>query len=199
MCARYGISFSATKVNLLIGGKTVSIEFSMAVRFEKFPTDRAQVAREINGEIEAAEMRWGFLPKWMKAGRPVINARGDKLLSSSFWKDAFESRRCLIPATSFYEWQAVPGQKKKLKFEIRPLDQALFFFAGLWDSFHDKDGQPVDCFTIITTEPNDVMRPIHNRMPVILGEGDRGRWIEGRELDELIKPYQGPMHATPSE
>lgn len=196
MCARYGIEFSETKVNLLIGGKTVTLQLRMIVRSEKFPTERAQIARQIHGEVEVAELRWGFLPKWMKTGRPVINARGDKLRSSSFWKDAFESRRCLIPATSFFEWQAIPGQAKKAKFKIRPLDQEVFFFAGLWGSFQDKEDQPVDCFTIVTTEPNDIMRPIHNRMPVILNEGDRGAWIEGGNLDELVRPYQGPMEAV---
>ncbi len=198
MCARYGIQFSETKVTLLINGKAVNLQLRMVVRSEKFPTDRAEVARQINGAVEMAELRWGFLPQWMKPGRPVINARGDKLRSSSFWKDAFESRRCLIPATSFFEWQAIPGQTKKVKFEIHPVDQEFFFFAGLWDSFRDKEGQPVDCFTIITTEPNDVMRPIHNRMPVILNEADRGAWIEGTHADELIRPYQGPMEAIRS-
>lgn len=89
------------------------------------------------------------------------------------------------------------GRKRKQKHRSRPLDQEVFWFAGLWGSFHAKDGQPVGCFTIITTSPYDVMKPIHNRMPVILTESGVSVWMDLETADPLrvLCPYPGPMEA----
>ena len=93
------------------------------------------------------------------------------------FRGPFKSKRCLVPATAFFEWQAVPGQKKKQKIRIARADGDLITLAGLYDYWRRGD-DVLETFTILTTAPNAMMEPIHNRMPVILGEGDEDEWLD---------------------
>ena len=129
-------------------------------------------------------VRWGLVPPWAKAlavGDRMINARAESLLSNAY-KRPFERRRCIVPADGFYEWQAVEGRKQRQPWFIRRRDGEPIAFAGLWSIWHDRklgdDAPRVRSCTIITTEPNDLMREIHDRMPVMIAEADWDTWLD---------------------
>jgi putative SOS response-associated peptidase YedK len=149
---------------------------------------------------------WGLIPSWAKdpsIGDRMINARAETLAEKPSFRSAFRRRRCLIPATGFFEWQQVPGQKSKQPMHIRLQSGAPFAFAGLWESWSSPDGSLVLSCTIITTQPNELMAPIHNRMPVILPAAAYDAWLDPGEppastLSALLKPYPaGEMTAYP--
>lgn len=125
-------------------------------------------------------MRWGLVPHWAKdtaIGNRLINARAETIATKPAFRDAYRHRRCLVPADGFYEWKK-QGRGKQ-PYYIHRKDDQPFAFAGLWESWTCPDKQPLETFTIITTEPNDLLRPIHNRMPVVLFGDDMAEWVEG--------------------
>jgi putative SOS response-associated peptidase YedK len=120
--------------------------------------------------------RWGFRPAWMKASMPPpINAKAETLATSRMFQDALTRGRCLVPADGFYEWKAVPGQKRKQPYYVK-VRGGLFAFAGLWTP-PAGSGLPPTC-TIITTAPNALLAEIHDRMPAILERADEDRWLD---------------------
>ena len=139
---------------------------------------------------------WGLIPSWAKEakiGSRMINARAETLAEKNAYKSSFKKRRCIIPADGFYEWQKLDDPKTAPKSKIRkqPMfvrsgDGSPLAFAGLWSVWRgpDKDQDPLRSVTIITTTPNDTMAPIHDRMPVILGESDWATWLD-RDNDDL--------------
>jgi len=139
-------------------------------------------------------LRWGLIPLWardLKIGAKMINARAETLLEKPADKACFKRRRCLIPASGFYEWkQGLP--KAKQPYHIHRQDNAPFAFAGLWDRW-EKGEQPVESCTIITTEANPLMRPLHDRMPVILSRDQWDIWLDNavpaEAQTELLQPY----------
>ena len=149
---------------------------------------------------ELRVVRWGLVPSWAKAlsvGDRMINARADRLLTSNAFKRAFERRRCIVPADGFYEWQVVEGRKQKQPWFFRRRDGEPIAFAGLWEIWHDPevgdDAPRIRSCTIITTDPNDMMRPIHDRMPVILPESAWDTWLDRdnhdvKSLTKLLVP-----------
>jgi len=140
-------------------------------------------------------LRWGLVPFWAKdakIGYNTINARAEDVASKPAFREALKKRRCLVPADAFYEWQRLDSKSK------RPYAFALasgepYAFAGLWESWRPKEGAPLETFTILTTDPNQLMEPIHNRMPVILEPKDYDRWLEpgdpARPPEDLLRPY----------
>ncbi|GCE05075.1 SOS response-associated peptidase [Dictyobacter aurantiacus] len=133
-------------------------------------------------------LRWGLIPSWAKEesiGSRMINARAETLAEKPSFKRLLHNRRCLIVADGFYEWMQEPGSKLKTPMFITLKGQQLFAFAGLWDSWKNPDGEQIRTCTIITTTPNEVVAPIHNRMPAILTEEGRELW-----LDESLKDDQ---------
>jgi len=169
-------------------------------RFNIAPTQAAPVVRmnprEGEPRRELAALRWGLIPSWAKdpaIGSRLINARAETVAEKPAYRAAFRRRRCLVPADGFYEWQRRGGKKQPYFIHMR--DDGAFAFAGLWESWQGPDHSHIESFTVLTTEPNDVVRPIHNRMPVILDESDYGLWLdpaveEPRVLAPLLKPYQ---------
>jgi putative SOS response-associated peptidase YedK len=137
------------------------------------------------------------VPAWSKdpkAGPRLINARSETLATKPAFRTAFRQRRCLIPADGFYEWQKVLGAKVKQPFYIRLVKDRPFAFAGLWDRWHNDDGSTLESCTIVTTEPNDVLRALHDRMPVILPNEAYGSWLDPKnddieQLHECLRPY----------
>ncbi len=144
--------------------------------------------RESDGRTRLIPATWGLVPRWVKdpKSRP-FNARAETLGEKPFFRDAYRTRRCLILANGFYEWKAIPGQKRKQPMFFTLNGGEMFAFAGLWES-HPQWGLTS---TIITTEPNALVAPIHNRMPVILRSEDYERWLEPKKpgSDELLRPY----------
>ena len=166
-------------------------------RYNIAPSQNAAAVRENpkTGNRNIGPLRWGLIPYWAKdpsIGNRLINARGETLTEKPAFKAAFQHRRCLIPADGFYEWQKI-GKRKQPHY-IRKADGGVFAFAGLWERWSDQSHEPIETFTIITTQPNTLLAPIHNRMPVILPEARYDEWLDpaNHDLDSLqvlLEPY----------
>jgi putative SOS response-associated peptidase YedK len=162
-------------------------------RFNVAPSQVVDIVRVRDGRGVIESASWGLIPHWTK-GKPKlksINARADTLASSGMFRQAFEKRRCLIPADGFYEWKGAKPPKQP--YFIHRRDDAVFAFAGLWEKWKpEPDAEPIETFTIITTTPNALMETIHNRMPVILDPKDYDRWVDpGTPCEgvvDLLKP-----------
>jgi putative SOS response-associated peptidase YedK len=152
-------------------------------------------------------LRWGLVPHWAKElsfGNRGINARAETVSTTPAFRDAFKSRRCIIPASGFYEWRR--DGKTKTPYAIVPADEPLFAFAGLWENWRDKSQEGAEWIrtaAIITGEPNELLAPIHNRMPVILPREAWAKWIgeeaaRKEELQALLRPFPAEqMRAYP--
>lgn len=148
------------------------------------------------GERELTVMRWGLVPFWAKdakIGFSTINAKAETVPSSPTFREAWRRRRCLVPAEWFYEWKKL-DEKNKQPYAIAMKDDSMFAFGGLWEKWKDKaTGKELQTYTVITTDPNELLEPIHNRMPVIVARKDYERWmasIDPAHLPvDLLKPY----------
>ncbi len=141
---------------------------------------------ESNEQSHLDLLRWGLIPSWAKEesiGSRMINARAETLAEKASFKRLLNTRRCLIVADGFYEWMQEPGSKAKTPMYIRLKDDEPFAFAGLWDSWKNSAGEQIRTCTIITTEPNELMARIHNRMPVILSPQAREEWLDPTNHD----------------
>jgi len=155
-----------------------------------FPTDFAPVITLNNGSKNVNLFKWGFLN--YKSGPVIINARSETLLERPMFREPFKSRRCLIPATAFYEWKQVDGKKKK--YTIHSSETSLFYMAGLYKDFIDKNGRPFTGFVIITTSASSKMSEVHERMPVMLTQKSViDLWIDNEVNDiQRLKYLLGP-------
>lgn len=150
-------------------------------RYNIAPTQPAPVVRfdAAAGARRFDLLHWGLIPAWAKEpsiGNRMINARSETAAQKPSFRTAMKRRRCLIVADGFYEWQKVRGGKQP--WCIRSADGRPFAMAGLWEHFSGADGTDIESCTILTTTPNDVLKPIHDRMPVILGEADYTAWLD---------------------
>jgi len=160
-------------------------------RYNLAPNTDIPVIRRtsLSSPNESALLRWGLIPSWSASddGPPLVNARAETLTAKPSFRDALRSRRCVIPASGFYEWETIGRTKKPWLFRLR--DDAPFGFAGLWDTWRAPDGTVRESCAFITTEPNDLMRPIHHRMPVMLTDATFAAWLDPAVSD--------PTHLTP--
>jgi putative SOS response-associated peptidase YedK len=144
---------------------------------------------------EMVLLHWGLIPFWAKdlsMGARMINARSETVAEKPAFRSAFRRRRCLIVADGFYEWQKQNGAKQP--FYIRLRTSRPFAFAGLWEHWEGADASVIESCTLLTTQPNDLLQPIHNRMPVILHPEDYDLWLdpkiqEADRLQPLLRPY----------
>ncbi len=164
-------------------------------RYNIAPTQSVAVVRATATGRELAFLRWGLIPSWSSdpaIGNKLLNARAETVAEKPSFRSAFKRRRCLIPASGYYEWQKVDARHKQPYF-IRPQGGGLFSFAGLWEEWHDPQGEVVESCTILTTEANDVTRPLHDRMPVILDPASDALWLvtgaDAATLHSLLVPY----------
>lgn len=144
------------------------------------------------GAVVLKDLRWGLIPFWAKdeeIGYRMINARAETLKEKPSFRSSLKRKRCLVLADFFYEWQKIPGSARKQPMCIRLRDQEPFVFARLWDAWKKPDDAEVESYTIITCEPNDLMRPIHNRMPVIVKRENYDQWLDPKneDVDGLAK------------
>jgi putative SOS response-associated peptidase YedK len=167
-----------------------------------------RLGRDSSGR-ETALLRWGLVPFWAKDAKmaySTINARAEEVASKPAYREALKRRRCLVPADAFYEWQRLdPKTKRPFAFALKSGEP--YAFAGLWESWrpkdkNDPDAAPLETFTILTTDPNELMEPVHNRMPVILEPKDYSRWLDtgdpARPPVDLLRPYPAErMQALP--
>ena len=174
-------------------------------RYNIAPTQPVAVVTN-RGDNRLDFFQWGLIPSWSKdptIGNRLINARAETLAEKASFRNAYRRRRCLILADGFYEWKAEVGQKRKQPVLIKMESGEPFGFAGLWETWNSPEGTQINSCTIITTEPNDLVREIHNRMPVILEKDAHALWLDPgekgpQELQHLLKPYPaGEMVAFP--
>lgn len=179
-------------------------DYEFAPRYNVAPSQSiAAVVREGEGR-ELVGLKWGLVPSWAKdpaVGSRMINARAETLAEKPSYRRALASRRCLIPADGFYEWRK-EARGLKQPMHIRRRDGGLFAFAGLWEEWKGPDGGLLRTATIVTVAPNELMRPIHDRMPAILTPEDEARWLDPRsgaaEALPLLRPYpEGALEAFP--
>jgi len=145
---------------------------------------------------EIATMRWGLIPRWAReigSGQPLINARSETVAEKPSFRDSYRERRCLVVADGFYEWQAA-GKHKQPYWIGLPGGQP-FGFAGLWDRWKAEDGHTIESCTILTTDANESLRALHDRMPVIVAPEQFDLWMDPDtipwELEPLLSPYPG--------
>jgi putative SOS response-associated peptidase YedK len=198
MCGRFSFVFEDALILERFG-----IRVSTAIykaRYNCSPTQSlAVIADNAPGSLQL--FRWGLVPSWAKdtsIGSKLINARAETITEKPSFKNAFRNRRCLVPATGFFEWKRTGGVTP---YNIGMKNGDVFCFAGLWDKWVSGEGEIIHSFTIVTTSPNELMAQIHDRMPVILHRDDEQRWISQTpesSLVELLKPFPaGLMDAWP--
>ena len=161
-------------------------------RYNVAPSQDVLSVINASDEKHAVYLHWGLIPSWTKErqGSGIINARSETIQEKPSFRDSFKRRRCLIPADGFYEWKKTGKTKQPYYFQMK--DESVFSFAGIWDVWK-RDGEEIISCAIITTEPNELLGMVHNRMPVILRAGDVDAWLDedagGDELQDLLKPF----------
>lgn len=194
MCGRFTLAQNPADLMSFFGLAEVP---ELQLRYNIAPSQPVAVIR-----VEPADQRrylsfarWGLIPSWTKdpqSGHHPINARSETAAEKPTFREALRYRRCLIPADGFYEWKKTGAQKVPMRFTHR--DDKLFAFAGLWERWKDPDGSTLDSCVILTTEPNELVAPVHDRMPAILLEANYQRWLSpsltaASEILQLLAPY----------
>lgn len=199
MCGRFALKIPAKKLAAAFQVEEVP---AVEARYNIAPTQTILAVQQGPDGREAKWLKWGLVPSWAKdtaVSARLINARSETVTEKPSFREAFKKRRCIIPADGFYEWQRAGG--KKLPFFFQMKDEGSFGFAGLWERWQGADKELIESCTILTTEANDILRPVHDRMPVILHPDDYKVWLEvdERKVDlakELLQPYPaGEMRA----
>src|SRR5271169_1964679 len=199
MCGRYRLSRRKQLVEEYFDA--VPGDEDWTPRYNIAPSQPVPVIRQNPKEPrrELSLMRWGLIPSWMKdssGAARMINARSETAGTKPAFRDPLKSRRCLIPADGFYEWQKTGKEKQPYCFEVA--DGELFALAGIWDRWRDPDSNIVETCSILTTSPNAVTSVVHDRMPVILDTDSYDIWLDPGMRDvttasELLKPYDAHL------
>jgi len=213
MCGRFALAAPWKVIVELLEARAAPEVASWRPAYNLCPTDLVPIVRiGGEGERELALHRWGLVPHWMKdprRGARFINARAETVATTPAFRDAFRQRRCLVPASGFYEWTLEPSAGGKQPHWIHPpaggfdggVDGTILTFAGLWAWHPGDDRGPLLSFTVLTTEASAALASIHDRMPVILPPEARGLWLDRgagvAELDPLLRPYAGPLRHHP--
>jgi len=188
MCGRFVSSSPPDEIARYFDAEPLA-DAALEPRWNVAPTDDVYVVLVDGGVRRVAAHHWGLVPFWAKSpavGARMINARAEGLADKGAFKHAFRTRRCLVPADGFYEWQPVPGQKAKQPYFIHRADAEPLAFAGLWEEWrapNRDDDERLRSATIITTTANDTMAPIHDRMPVVLPRSAWDQWLDPGDAD----------------
>jgi putative SOS response-associated peptidase YedK len=195
MCGRYASFLPAEALRALF--QTVNPTPNWEPTWNMAPTRDAPVVR-LHPDTRSRHLdllRWGLVPHWAKDPKSVrqpINARAETVATAPMFRDALERRRCLVPADVFYEWRATEAGKQP--YAIARADGQPMVFAGLWEGWRGADGTVLRTFTIVTTNANPVLRPLHERMPVILEAADWSAW-----LGEITADPAALLHPSAAE
>jgi putative SOS response-associated peptidase YedK len=183
MCGRFSLTI-AEQLTITIRFNLKRINYELKPRYNIAPTEEIPIIRNDLPDVLVGAS-WGLIPHWAKDEKmsfKMINARAETLTEKPAYKIPFEEKRCLVIADSYYEWK----KQEKTPYRIMMKDEGLFAFAGLWDSWKGK----VTC-SIITTEPNELVKKLHIRMPAILPRESEQRWLEGSsdEARRMLRPF----------
>jgi putative SOS response-associated peptidase YedK len=204
VCGRYVRKSTRREMAVWFGAEDVGAE-EWAASYNVAPQTFQPVVRlnRDTGMREIALMRWGLIPYWSKdakIGYSTINAKAETVATAPAFREAFKRRRCLVPADAFYEWQKL-DPKHKQPFAIALSSREPYGFAGVWDRWKDPVSREwLETFSIITTDANQVVAPLHNRMPVIIERKDYARWLGGSNVAQppldLLRPYPAEQMAA---
>ena len=196
MCGRFTLSQSAEAIASVFQLNQVP---TLEPRYNIAPTQPvATVLQTSARERQFQLLRWGLIPAWAKdatMGSRLINARAETVAEKPSFRSAFRHRRCLVIADGFYEWRRQDGKKQPFYFRMQ--NQQPFAFAGLWEHWQDPKGEAINSCTILTTEANELLQQIHERMPVILNPKDYDMWLDPtmqiEQLQQLLQPYSSAV------
>lgn len=200
MCGRFTLHNPNPRRLRLRFGINESIEIDEEPRFNIAPTDPVLAIRDHEQQRDIGKLRWGLVPgKWAaeRKGRPLINARAETITKQPAFAESFRERRCLIPADGFYEWRR--DESGKTPVWVHRPDDELFAFAGLWARYEPRGQEPITSCAIVTCSPNELMRTIHDRMPVILPRRLEDGWLSPEtgtaELIRMLAPATDELEA----
>lgn len=198
MCGRYTLYHDEQDLTELFGIEA----FAWAPRYNVAPTQVVPIVHDRpDGARERRDARWGLVPTWVKEPTAfkalLFNARSETVGEKPSFRDAARNARCVVPASGFFEWRAEDGGKQP--YYVHRRDGAPMAFAGLYAE--RPRGEPACSMTVLTTEPNELMADLHDRMPVILAAGAVDRWLDPavrdvRELDDLLRPCASDLLAA---
>jgi putative SOS response-associated peptidase YedK len=195
MCGRFSNRTSSEKIKSEF--KVTEVP-AIEARYNIAPTQKILGVSQELGERAAKAFKWGLIPSWAKdssIGARLINARGETVHEKPAFREAFKHRRLVIPADGFYEWRRNADRKQPYYFSMP--NGRSFGFAGLWDRWKSPEGEILETCTILTTEANELVRKVHDRMPVILHPEDYDLWLEDDlRKTELVKELLRPFPAT---
>lgn len=200
MCGRFVLKETEEDLHELFGYSNVAEPFPP--RFNIAPTQPIAIVRQGHGAREFALVRWGLVPPFVEDPRRfalLINARAEGIAERGAFRNAVRYRRCLVPASGFFEWRKPPsGKGPRQPFWLAPANGGPIAFAGLWETWHDRAGGEIDSGCIVTTGANATVAPIHDRMPVIVPPGDFETWLSGETEDALalLKPARDDLLAA---
>jgi putative SOS response-associated peptidase YedK len=189
MCGRYRL----TRAEKMAQYFDAEFTGELRPRYNIAPTQPVPVVRATDSGRVLSSMRWGLIPSWAKdASLSQINARSETILDKPAFKESAERRRCLIPADGFYEWRRTSNTKQPFHFGMK--DDSLFAFAGVWDRWTSPEGRMVESCAILTTAPNELLKDVHDRMPVILHPNHYHAWLTASQLKShhfahILLPY----------
>lgn len=196
MCGRFTLRSSIKEIAESLEITSVKIKEEKA-RYNIAPTQDIMATREGGEGRELVSLHWGLVPSWAKdptIGARMINARSETVTEKPSFREAFHRRRCLIPSSGFYEWRREGTRKQPFYFRMK--DDRPFAFAGLWEQW--EGDKVIESCTILTTEANELLAPVHDRMPVIVAPEDYELWLDStisktERLKPLLRPYPAEM------
>ena len=202
MCGRFGLFTDLAGLVELFGFELGMPADALTPRWNIAPTTGVLAIKEMDAQRLGSMMRWGLIPRWAKPEsalkRPIFNARSETVAERPMFRDSFSRSRCLVPANGFFEWQRA-GSRNKTPMWIHDAHGDVITFAGIWSTWMGPDGIVESC-AILTTSPNSLMEPIHNRMPVILDEHWAAIWMDDAAdktvLLEALKPREWETMTT---
>lgn len=194
MCGRFTLNVSPEVLAKIFDLQEVP---HIEPRYNIAPSQMIATIRHCGDHNQLDFMKWGLLPSWFEdCTKAPINARSETVHEKATFQHAIKYNRCIIPASGFYEWQ--PQGDRKQPYYIRLLNSSVMAFAGLWETRHAEDGTALETCCIVTTDANDMVMPIHERMPVILQPEDYDLWLnrnmhDPHELEKLYRPYPADL------
>lgn len=192
MCGRYALYGPKSRLSERFGVDFDVVDF--APRYNLAPMQFAPVIREHEGARQVSLLRWGLLPSWAKdetLATKLFNARSETAAEKPSFRSAMKARRCLIPADGFYEWAKTDSGKQP--YYIHLASNEPMAMAGLWEHWRAPDDETLETFTILTTDANERIRPLHERMPVILPFETWGLWLNAARTPAQLHPLMAPL------